>query len=148
MTDDNLNDSNESEVNVEVKYTFTLGNHLFKKIENNIHKLNYLDYDKKSKQQWITDAIREKFAHEEKKRAQTMPEEHNVTLRIHKVLNEKLEKRIESIKKKRRKNTRERSYSKKQWIEEAILDKLDRESEKIKQLELQSQKKPSKIRQP
>jgi hypothetical protein len=43
---------------------------------------------------------------------------------IRRALNAKPQKQIESIKKKRRKTTLEHSYSKKQSVEEAILDKL------------------------
>lgn len=111
-----------------VHYSFKVGENLFKKIEKNLHLLKYLDHNSHSKQRWIVEALTEKLNHELKTPPDDIPRERQLTVRINDVLNKKIEKRTEFIKKFRN------SYSKKQWVIEAIHEKLDREAEKTRKL--------------
>ena|ERR1700722_1233402 len=101
-----------------INYSFKVGENIFIRVEKNVV------LDSISKQRWLLTAIEEKLKNEKRLQKDAIPRERQMVVRIKNSLNKILNKRIETIKKFRK------HYSKKQWILEAILEKLDREQSK------------------
>lgn len=106
-------------------YTFTVGKHLHKKMENHIRAVKFLDSNY-SKQHWIADAIQEKLESERIQGPEEFTREHVVNMKIDKRLDQLVEKQVGIYRKFRK------SYSKKLWLVEAISEKLDKEEAAIK----------------
>jgi hypothetical protein len=106
------------------QYTVNISPILHHKLDQHIFLLKKLFKTGKTKRDWLTEAIEEKLAREEPKRV--VDKEKRVGLRLDLMTNKKLEERVEMIRRFRY------SYSKKQWIVDAIYEKLDSEEEPAK----------------
>ena len=106
--------------------SFSVQESLWKKFEKHIFLLKYIGGEK-TKQNWMIDAVEEKLSKKEYEDLKTLLEEpeKRMTIFLDEDLNERLEKQIELARKV------QGSYSKKQLIIEAIIDKLEREREEL-----------------
>lgn len=108
-----------------VEYTVIIGNHLYHRIDKHVRLLKNLKINS-SKQKWVLEAIEEKLKIDVALEANLGDRLLHVKCDIE--LWNEIQKKIELLKAFRR------SISKKQWIEEAIYDKLEREEQKSKEL--------------
>lgn len=118
----------ESSVDVDIRdmgYTVSVSPHIFNRLEQHILFVKRLSNRNETRQNWVLEAIKDKLTRDE--RCHDIPKECRLNLKIDEITAQKLFKRVELIKKFRT------SYSKKQWILDAILERLDREEKKIKQ---------------
>ncbi|CAF24144.1 hypothetical protein [Candidatus Protochlamydia amoebophila] len=100
-----------------IHYNVEIGNFLFKLINDHIHFLKNSKNDI-NKKDWVAEAIREKLQDPESEEDQRTRYLH---LQLETDLFEEIDKKMEFLKAFRR------SVSKKQWIIEAIFEKLERE---------------------
>lgn len=104
-------------------YTFTIGSNLHEKLEKHLFSLKAIN-KKSSKGKWVNDAIIEKLKHEN---VGDLSKQRRIQVFLDDSISGEIERRIQVFKKVYS------SYSKKQWILEAIHEKLDRESKVIKE---------------
>lgn len=102
-----------------------VGEHVYDKIHNHVRKLKYLKNQSLTKRAWIHEAIREKLDRE--KSISDLPRKKYLSITIDSALNEELEKRMLLIRK-------FVLVSKKSWVLEALLEKLERDYAAIKEL--------------
>lgn len=108
-----------------VEYTVRIGNHLYQRINKHMRLLKNIRRDN-SKQKWIQEAIREKLKEDEISNENLG--DRFLHLKFDMDLWQEIQKKIEILK------AFYTSISKKQWIEEAIYEKLDREEQNSKDL--------------
>ena len=113
----------------ETHTSLSLQESLWKKFEKHIFFLRYIG-EEKTKHDWITEAIEEKLSKKEYADLKDLLEEaeKRLTISLDDELNERLEDQIELSRKV------QGSYSKKQLIIEAIIDKLERKREELKDI--------------
>lgn len=99
---------------------------IFERVDIHVRSLKHLNKQKINKKEWIAKAISEKLANETEIGI-NIPRAKQLNLKIDLALSEDLDKRVQFIKKFRE------SFTKKQWIVEAILEKLEREEAKTKE---------------
>lgn len=104
-------------------YTVTVNSHIHKRLERHILIIKKLIDRHATKQDWLVNAIREKM--EKDITGQEIPTTHSITVKLDARLEQMILQRIEYIKKFKF------SYSKKKWIIDAIVDKLDRDEEEV-----------------
>ncbi len=109
-------------------YGVRIGNNLHQRITKHINMLKYLEDPCKTRQTWITQAIKEKLDSEEKLGPEGIPSDRFLNIKLSSELNHKIERRVDIIKKIRI------SFSKKLWLLEAIYEKLDRDETETKKL--------------
>jgi len=102
-----------------ISFTFIVGENLHNRINKHVNKLKSTEGPGQSKQKWVIDAIKEKLNAENL--SEDLPREKSLGLKISLNLHNQILKRVEMMRKVRS------SFSKKQWIVEAIADKLDRD---------------------
>ncbi|MGA8164358.1 MAG: hypothetical protein WB791_04945 [Waddliaceae bacterium] len=119
-------------------YTIRVNEHFFEKIDKQISILKYLEGQSQSKQRWIQEAVKEKIENEKEKDPQSIPMEKRLHFKLAKKDSEYISQRVSFVKKFRE------SFSQKQWLIEAIQEKLDRE--KIKTEKVLNDLKKSNIR--
>ena len=102
-----------------------MGNVFYKRLERHILRLKRMGNNRITKHSWVEAAIREKWEREKKLHPDNVPEEKGISLKLPKYLSKGVESIVSFIKKYRR------SYSKKQWIVEAIEEKLEQESKDV-----------------
>ncbi|MBA3283955.1 MAG: hypothetical protein H0U27_02690 [Nitrosopumilus sp.] len=100
-------------------YNVCISPHLQERLERHILILKRFIDRSATKQRWITEAIKEKLSNYANN--PIVSKELRLYLRIEEELEKKVLEKVEYIKKFRS------SYSKKQWIMEAIFEKLDRD---------------------
>lgn len=100
-------------------YTITISPHIHERLERHILILKKLVDRGMTKQRWVTSAIREKL--EKDSSDEQLPKATTLSVKIEADLEKSIFQRIEYVKQFRF------SYSKKQWLVDAIIDKLDRE---------------------
>lgn len=105
-------------------YNCSVDANLFSKLEQHIYALRGLE-GKISKQSWLAQAIKEKLKID--RLSNDIPKEKRLHFFIEKKLSEEIEERVEFLKKFRS------SYSKKQWVVEAIYQKLERDAVRIQE---------------
>jgi hypothetical protein len=106
-------------------YSIRIEERLYKRINKHIQLLKHLN-SSQSQKNWIEKAILEKFEREEERNiTECIPPEKHLSFKTNSQIHATIEKKVEVIRKFRS------SFSKKQWILEAIQEKLDREEEKI-----------------
>lgn len=106
--------------------TIRVGEHFFSRVENHVRTLKYINKLYPKKKEWIAKAIHEKLDREHKEKSfqeesKGIPRTKHINVELDLQINEDLEKRINVIKKVRS------GFSKKQWILEAIMEKLELE---------------------
>jgi hypothetical protein len=106
-----------------------VGNHLFSRLVEHINELAFLKNVQISKQDWLAEAIEEKLQSDKDQLGDDEQlRQKSVFPKISKRLNDELESRVNVFKQSRI------SYSKKQWIVDAIYEKLDRDTRQVKRL--------------
>lgn len=123
---ENENIATESTKNT--RYTIQIGEHLAEKIDRHLRLLKFCGKKDVRKQAWIKEAILTKLSKEEHLPPYTFPKQKNLNLDVDPVLRERLERVVNSIRKVRR------TYSKKQWLLEALAEKLEQEEEEAKSI--------------
>lgn len=126
-----ISNENKSSENLAGKYTVTISPHINEKLDNHVLIMKKLIDRGVTKHLWIINAIEEKLAHDANQ--QQVPKVPHLNIRIDEELDKKILERIEFIRKFRK------SYSKKQWLIDAILEKLDRDDSKIGKFKQQPQ---------
>lgn len=111
-----------------VNYAFKMCEDIFSRLDNHIQILKRLDNTSTSKQRWMTEAIKEKLENEKKLTSDQLPKDKHVSVRVEKNLAIQIEKNVEKYRVFRR------SFSKKQWLIDAICEKLLSEESKAKVL--------------
>ncbi len=117
------NDSENHDDNQAIQFSFKVDEGLASKIDKHLHLLKYLSHCKKSKQQWINEALAEKTARDKEELSDTLTKEKQLTVRIDPRLNKKIEASVDLIK------AFKSGFSKKMWVIEAVEQKLRREEE-------------------
>ncbi|MBA3816883.1 MAG: hypothetical protein H0X29_10280 [Parachlamydiaceae bacterium] len=107
-----------------VNYTFTLPSILYKRLENHLQELNRLQNPQKKKQTWLVNAIQEKIARDE--HSDMISKANHLNLRLDENTLQKLEERMSKINRQKK-----LKYTKKQWILDAIEEKMEVEKELI-----------------
>ena len=100
-----------------------VGENLNNRISRHIDRLKATEGPGQSRQRWVVDAIKEKL--NEENVSNNLPRAKFLGLKISQHLHEQILKRVELMRKIRN------SFSKKQWIIEAVSDKLDRDEQII-----------------
>lgn len=113
------NDFEPLEPNVK-GYSVTIDEQLYKRLEKHITVLKHIEQKGLTKQKWIMDAIKAKLNKDNQSDNFEIPKNRYLVLKINAPINSKIESNV-SVQK------RFRSYSKKQWILEAISEKLNHE---------------------
>lgn len=102
-------------------YHITISPHIHERLERHLLILKKLIDRGMTKQIWITSAIKEKLRKDSDKNQ--IPKASTLSVKIDQELDKLILERIEYVKKFRV------SYSKKQWLVDAIIDKLDSEEQ-------------------
>jgi hypothetical protein len=105
-------------------YAFGISSNLYDKLDKHLFMLKAID-SKRSRKAWVLEAIRERLVSENLN--EDIPKERRLNISIDDPTLKKIDERVRLLKKFRT------SYSKKQWILEAILDKLDKDNKKLKE---------------
>lgn len=108
-----------------IEYSVRINHHLFQRITRHLLLLKHIK-STESKQKWIQEAIEEKLL--SVKNSGKFAEEKSMHLKIDVEIWDALQKEVEKLRLTRR------SVSKKILIEEAILEKLEKEEHKSKEL--------------
>lgn len=104
-------------------YTVIISSHIYERLEKHITILKKLVDRSATKQRWIVDAIKEKLLNDAN--STKPPKASTLNVKIESKYAKELAKRIEYIKKFRV------TYSKKQWIVDAVIEKLDRDEKDV-----------------
>ncbi len=106
--------------------SLNVGEHLFRCLSKHIRQLKCLDNSIRNRDEWIEQAIKEKLDNDKNVDLDQSLKQKTISLKVSPEVFEDLEKRVALIRKFRR------SYSKKQWLVDAIYEKLDRDMQRIK----------------
>jgi len=117
-----LNQSKSAETS-SVGYTVNISPNIHERLEKHIFLLKKLIDTSLTKQRWLLHAIKEKLDNDAMDNSPPKPT--TLHVKIDAEIDKKLLKRVEFIKKFRY------SYSKKQWIVDAVLEKLDRDEKEV-----------------
>lgn len=109
-------------------YGFKIGEVLYNRIDKHIRILRYINKRNVGKGDWISDALKEKLEREKAPSFDNVPKERFLNFKVEKQLGDEIEKRIDFIKMFRD------SYSRKQWVLEAIYEKLEKEEDSSKKM--------------
>src|SRR4029077_4956181 len=116
-----------------------IAEHLHKRFSKHLQILKYVKKPSKNKMNWIEEAFLEKLAAERELSSDGIPIEKYLHFKISKPLYNEIEERVNIIKK-------FRNFSKKQWMVEAIYDKLEKEDQAAKKLMQDLMKEASKAK--
>lgn len=103
-------------------YTMKVEERLHKKLENHLKILRHIEHHSQTKQQWVIDAIKTKMKREKNISKDMLPHSKRISLRFTTQMDKKIQALVDIQKK-----LRNSSYSKKQWIADAIYEKLEEE---------------------
>ncbi len=117
------------------QHSIKIGDALFKKIDNHIRTIQRLGKAQRNKGEWIQDAIKEKLEKVKNLNVNSLPREKYLSVKLSKALSEELKRSVELL------DRILNGYSKKKFILEAALEKLDREEDLLKNL-LERQHRP------
>lgn len=107
------------------RITFRPGEYLFKRLSQHLKLIRL--HSKQTKQKWFQEAFREQLKAQQNFFSEDILIEKVMHLKLEEELYKEIEKVVSTIKK-------FRNYSTKQWMIDAIYNKLDREEEKSKKL--------------
>lgn len=113
--------SNEKTVK---RFTIRIGENLHKRFSKHIWSLKNLNKQSANKQNWIAQAFKEKLAQQDESTHDILSEK-MLHFRISIELFEEMSKRVETIRK-------FRNFTKKEWMLEAIYEKLDRDEQQVR----------------
>jgi len=108
----------------EKRFSIRINENLHKRFNQHIKCLKNINRRLVTKQNWIVDAFQEKLAHQDDSFSGILNEK-LIHFKVDEKLFNELDSKVEMIKK-------FRSFSKKQWMIEAIYEKLEREEQKVK----------------
>lgn len=108
-------------------YTITIDERLYQRLEKHLRILRHIEHKGLSKQKWVMDAIKEKLEKEDCDKNSALPKDRHLVLMLNELINVKIASKVNVQKQFRN------SYSKKQWLLEAIYEKLENEEHKTKQ---------------
>lgn len=107
-------------------YSLRVGARLYNRIAKHFQFLKHLN-NFKNQREWIEKAVLEKLSRDEEKDLnERIPAEKHLSFKISSELDEKIEEKVELIKK-------FRSFSKKLWILEAIQEKIDIDGNEVEE---------------
>jgi hypothetical protein len=112
------------EIEPGTRYAFSINPYLSNKLKKHLHLLNAINL-RESQSRWVLQAIRERLDNESMD--DILEKEVRVNITIDTPTRKALDHRIELCKKCRT------SFSKKQWIVEAVAEKLDRDEKKLRE---------------
>lgn len=118
----------ENDLDRYARYTIQIGDSFSERLDRHISLLKLIEKKDLYKQQWVVDAIIEKLKKDEAIPPNALPKDKHLSLKINKDLRRRIENIVCSLK-----NVR-RTYSAKQWIIEAISEKLSEDEERVKKL--------------
>lgn len=104
-------------------YSFTVSQHIHERLDRHVFLLKKLIQRGASKQKWVVDAIKEKLTNDETKTS--IPKANTIYVKIDDNLKIQMEKRIEFMK------NFCSSYSKKRWLVDAVVEKLERDEKEV-----------------
>lgn len=107
------------------QYICSVSPHLFKRISKHVNLSKALDNLMMTKRSWILEAIKEKL--EKDNDYQSIPKDTRISFHIDKPTWKLIQERVDHIRKFRR-----TTYSKKQWLVEAIEEKLSIEEDAMR----------------
>lgn len=114
---------NDEAEQTSLRYTVVISPYMHKRLDRHIFIIKKLIDKKLTKHNWLLDAINEKLKNEAP--YEEVPTANTITIKMDHKFEQLILQRIEYIKKFRK------SYSKKQWISDAIIDKLERDEEHV-----------------
>lgn len=106
----------------EFNYTFTIPLTLYNRLKNHLKALKHLNHPERKKKTWIFNAIQEKIARNV--HSQEISKAKHLNLRLEENTQQKLNEKFSEIS-----NRTGSHHSKKQWILNAIEEKLESEKE-------------------
>ncbi len=109
-------------------HSIKIGEMLYRRIDDHIRTQKRFGEKRQTKNAWLEEAVKEKLESERDFSAGNIPREKHLSVSLSKSLTDELEKRVELLK-----NLLE-GYSKKRFILEAALEKLEREEAGLKKL--------------
>ncbi|WP_068470608.1 hypothetical protein [Candidatus Protochlamydia phocaeensis] len=118
---------NNTSLNKLKSFSIRIAEHLYERFSKHIQLLKYVRKTSKNKAKWIEESFIEKLERERELSFDTIPDEKILHFKIDEQLYQEIEDRVNIIKK-------FRNYSKKQWMVEAIYEKLEREEQEAKRL--------------
>jgi len=117
------NESNLSSLDKTILYTIRIPALLQKKIDSHLQILKVLKHPEKNQHKWLLNAIHKKLLKEVN--SQEISKSTNLNVKLDDDLADQVDKRISQI------NRVYPSYSKKQWLLEAIEEKLESENDMV-----------------
>jgi uncharacterized protein YdiU (UPF0061 family) len=108
-----------------VQYTITLNPSLHNRLEGHLQILKCLTPNEGKRQTWMVNAISEKILRENE--SQDISKAHHLSLKLNESTYKKLQVRMEEI------NKSNPAFSKKQWLIEAIEEKLETEKKVVQE---------------
>ena len=109
-------------------YTLTIDEKLYNTLDNHIRILKQTQGSSKNKKQWMLAALEEKLAREKPVNYSNIPKEKKMGIKMDTSLHQQLDDRIAMIRRFRS------SYNKKQWVLEAIQEKMEKEKPKAQKI--------------
>jgi predicted DNA-binding protein (MmcQ/YjbR family) len=106
-------------------FSIRIAEHLHKRFSKHIEVLKYVKKSPKNKTSWIEEAFLEKLAAERELNMHHIPDEKYLHFKISEAIFDEIEERVNIIKK-------FRYFSKKQWMIEALYEKLEKEEQEAK----------------
>ena len=101
-------------------FSIKIAEYLYKRLSKHFQTLKYIKKSSKTKAKWIEEAFLEKLESEKDFSFDDIPVEKYIHFKMNQELYNKVEERVNLIK-------RFRNFSKKQWMVEAIYEKLKRQ---------------------
>lgn len=109
-----------------INYSVTMDGQLYKRLERHLDILKHAENVGLTRQKWVTDAVLEKIAKEESQNYSEIPKANFLMVRFLKTISDKISNLVDKQK------PFKRNFNKKQWILEAIQEKLEQEEPKTK----------------
>lgn len=113
---------------IRIPHNINVANFLHSKLINHIQILKNYESRSITSQTWIANAIKKKLERAEKFPEKELPRKKTLFVKIDPKSLEKISEQVEILKK------RNGSYSKTKWIVDAIMDQLEEEYEKAREL--------------
>lgn len=110
-------------------FVMQVGEQLFSRLDDHIRMLKlFFKNDSQNKNEWVMEAINEKLEREQTVDIRIIPKDRFLSVKLAQPVHQKLEQRINFIRKFRS------GFSKKQWVVDAIIEKLEVEEKKSREL--------------
>ena len=126
--DENINQNQiipKQKKNIMIKVT----EKIYNRVDSHVRILKHLAKYEHSKNSWIVEAVREKLEREKKLKNSNIPKDKNLNLTVDVSLDNELQRQIDIIK-----TFKPQGFSKKQFVLEAIFEKLEAEEPQAREL--------------